>query len=461
MKDNFTLAVIIIPIVFNVVELIIIWICGMIDPGIMNRNKFCIRGDDTPIKLVHKGFYKETKICHTCNIVKPFKSHHCHDCGNCIYNFDHHCPWIGGCIGGRNYIYFFAFVCLLNIKNIFIAVFCIIHIIYSYKDIKSEEKKDKWIALNLINLIPTLLTMIFLGLTMFFTVGLNIYHIKLISRGMSTKDDIKKLIFDKVGNPYDRGCSKNCSDFWTRHKKYEKSYTVKDLRAKTIIMKSNNRTNTQLINSTNTPLIMPYGYSKKEMELMNKSKNKNLSNENTNLEANNEGNNNINNNNNNINNNKIETNDKINNENIEKEKENKEENKNEIEKEKETEQIISERGENINQKLINEQPVKEDILSIGKISDENDNYKTKVCNTSVKKNSNLNKINDIEIVETENKNILKEKNSILDKEEDQGYQIARKRLEELSSEITINQEMQSSMSIPNENSINSSLNQAE
>jgi hypothetical protein len=129
---------------------------------------------------------------------------------------------------------------------------------------------------------------------------------------MSTKDDIKKLIFVKVGNPYDRGCSKNCSDFWTRHKKYEKSYTVKDLRAKTIIMKSNNRTNTQLINSTNTPLIMPYGYSKKEMELMNKSKNKNLSNENTNLEANNEGNNNINNNNINTNNNNINNNININ-----------------------------------------------------------------------------------------------------------------------------------------------------
>ncbi len=35
--------------------------------------------------------------------------------------------------------------------------------------------------------------------------------------------------------------------------------------------------------------------------------------------------------------------------------------------------------------------------------------------------------------------------------DDKGYQIAQKRLEELSSEISINQEMKSSMSIPNEN----------
>ena len=447
MKDHFTLAVIIIPIVFNIVELVIIWICGTIDPGIMNRNnKFCFRGDDTCIKLVHKGFYKETKVCKTCYIVKPFRSHHCQDCGNCIYNFDHHCPWIGGCVGGRNYVYFFTFLCLFNINNIFIAVFCIIHIIYSYKDIKSEEKIDKWVAINLINLIPTLLTMIFLGLTMFFTVGLNIYHIKLISRGMSTKEEIKKLIFDNIGNPYDKGCSKNCGEFWTRHKKYEKSYTVKDLRTKAIIVNNDNKNNYNVIKSSNTPLIMPYEYSKKEIDLMNKTKNKNLINENNNLEEIKE----INNiNNNNENNNMID-----------KQNENQEI---EIKADKEKEQIISEKSpkdeNNINQKLINEEPIKNEILSFDKISDENDNYQKKVCNTSIKKNSNLKKLDDAEMDDIENK--LKQKNLYLEKEGEQGYQIARKRLEELSSEITINEEMKSSMSIPNENSIHSSLSQAE
>ena len=447
MKDHFTLAVIIIPIVFNIVELVIIWICGTIDPGIMNRNnKFCFRGDDTCIKLVHKGFYKETKVCKTCYIVKPFRSHHCNDCGNCIYNFDHHCPWIGGCVGGRNYVYFFTFLCLFNINNIFIAVFCIIHIIYSYKDIKGEEKIDKWVAINLINLIPTLLTMIFLGLTMFFTVGLNIYHIKLISRGMSTKEEIKKLIFDNIGNPYDKGCSKNCGEFWTRHKKYEKSYTVKDLRTKAIIVNNDNKNNYNVIKSSNTPLIMPYEYSKKEIDLMNKTKNKNLINENNNLEEITE----INNiNNNNENNNMID-----------KQNENQEI---EIKADKEKEQIISEKSpkdeNNINQKLINEEPIKNEILSFDKISDENDNYQKKVCNTSIKKNSNLKKLDDAEMDDIENK--LKQKNLYIEKEGEQGYQIARKRLEELSSEITINEEMKSSMSIPNENSIHSSLSQAE
>ena len=56
----------------------------------MKRNEFISRADEPPIKIVHKGVYKEVKICTTCNIVKPFRSHHCHDCGNCINKFDHH-----------------------------------------------------------------------------------------------------------------------------------------------------------------------------------------------------------------------------------------------------------------------------------------------------------------------------------------------------------------------------------
>ena len=58
--------------------------------------------------------------------------------------------------------------------------------------------------------------------------------------------------------------------------------------------------------------------------------------------------------------------------------------------------------------------------------------------------------------QTENRYIVDDKKITISKE-DKGYLIAQKRLEELSSEITINQENNDSMSIPNENSINSSL----
>ena len=393
----------------------------------MKKNEYICRGDEPLIKLVHKGVYKEVKICSTCNIVKPFRSHHCHDCENCIYKFDHHCPWIGGCVGGRNYIYFFIFISLLNIKNFFLIIFCIIHIIYIYKDINEDEKNIKnWVSFNLIRLIPTLITIIFIGCTMVFTIGLNIYHINLIIRNISTKEDIKKLINIYIGNTNDKGCSNNCKEFWTKHKYFENNYTVKELRQKNIVQKDLNFDNK--INSTKKPMVMPYGYSKKERELLNKTRDKNS---------------------NNI---KDEQKEKINNNKIEKENKENNGNKENIMKEK---KINDEKKNNSSSNKSKE----DDFLSIGDISDEDGDYKNKVCNSFVKNRSNLNKIDNLEFSQLENKNILSSKKFNISKD-DKGYQIAQKRLEELSSEISINQEMKDSMSIPNENSLNSSLSKS-
>ena len=107
----------------------------------MKRNENCFGCHEIPIKIVHKGTYKMTKICTTCNIARPFRSNHCTDCNNCTLRFDHHCPWIGGCVGKRNYIYFFIFLVLLNIKNIYLLIFCIIHISKTFINVSDEEKK--------------------------------------------------------------------------------------------------------------------------------------------------------------------------------------------------------------------------------------------------------------------------------------------------------------------------------
>ena len=434
----------------------------------MKRNENCDGCNEQPIKVIHKGVYKETKVCLSCNVVKPFRSHHCSDCDNCVIRFDHHCPWIGGCVGKRNYIYFFIFLIILNIKDVFLAVFCLIHIIYIYKDVSKEGKKEKnWIAINLIGLIPTLLTIILLGLTMIFTAGLLIYHIKLIIRNMTTKDEIKKLIFEKIDNPYDLGISKNCKDFCTRHKIMQNDFTVKDLRIKTQIPKIINDRVSQkgfkhfLKKNTKTT---PLDYTKKEFKNKNKLKqndNKKIeieeSSKSNEIEFNNNESYNIS-----INTEKTEEirNSKQINNKIKNKISN---NLNNIESKDSSSNRRNFKKINCNKIKYNtdfkKQKKVEYDFSDEDISDENDNTKAKIFNTYVKNKNNLNyncikKINKKEKRKSKNdyKNILSKK--------EKGYQIAKQRLDELSSEITINQELKSSMTIPGENPLEYNLNQS-
>ena len=432
----------------------------------MKRNENCDGCHEQIIKVIHKGVYKETKVCLTCNVVKPFRSHHCSDCDNCVIRFDHHCPWIGGCVGKRNYIYFFIFLIILNIKDVFLAVFCLIHIIYTYKDVSREVKKtEKWIAINLIGLIPTLLTIILLGLTMIFTTGLLIYHIKLILRNMTTKDEIKKLIFEKIGNPYDLGASKNCKDFCTRHKIMQNDFTVKDLRIKTQIPKIKNDKDSQKgfkhflkKNTKNTNL----DFSQKEKMLKNKNKLKKNDNKNKEIEDSSKSNeiefNNSESYNISINTEKteeIQNNNKI---------------KNKISNDLNNIVNRDSSSNRRNYKKINCNKIKyntdfkkskkvEYDFSDENISDENDNRKAKIFNTYVKNKNNLNYNCIKKINKKEKRKSKKENNNILTKK-DKGYQIAKQRLEELSSEITINQELKSSMTIPSENPLEYNLSQS-
>ena len=430
----------------------------------MQRNKNCDDCHEKKIKIIHKGVYKETKVCLTCNIVKPFRSHHCSDCDNCIIRFDHHCPWIGGCVGKRNYIYFFVFICLLNIRLIFVAVFCLIHIVYIFKDVPNEEKNNKnWIAQNLIGLIPSILTIIFIGCTMAFTMGLMIYHIKLIINNITTKEEIKKLIFENIGNPYDKGINNNCKEFWTRHRTMDNEYTVKYLRNK---IRNNLENYNNIINNKiekkefSKNKIIFSSLSKKELNLKNKNKNviinnirneKEISDQSDNVSIHTEKNE------------EIKTNKKSINE--------KESCKNKNKKKFKEKNKIKKRNNNSNHKnkIKNKTsykfPKKIEIeFSDEEISDENDNTNSRICNTSYKNKSNLNnnnltnKFKKIEL-KIMKKNILSEKKINLNKNE-KSYQIAQKRLEEISSEITINQELKCSISIPNENSFVSDLSQS-
>jgi hypothetical protein len=192
---------------------------GLIDSGILLRgnltdiqmeNKNC---RSKPTRLRQLGYIREYKICDTCYIVRPLRSTHCGICDNCIYRFDHHCPWIGTCVGKRNYPYFFIFLILLNLFQVYTAAVCIAHIVIKVLDIKNNiisDTKKKKDSILVGSVIMSLYLIIYVLLTMIFTTGLLFYHIRIVKNDMTTKEELKKFFKNPFGNPYQRSTK---SDF--------------------------------------------------------------------------------------------------------------------------------------------------------------------------------------------------------------------------------------------------------
>lgn len=194
---------------------------GMMDPGIL------LRGHPNDIKKTNNtmkskstrirqlGYIKEYKICDTCYLIRPLRSTHCGVCDNCVIKFDHHCPWIGTCVGARNYPYFFIYLCLLNILQIFTAVVSIVDIILKMKEnFKNRNKEDfnnskefsknKWVQISFCQVIMSLYIFIYICITMIFTTGLLIFHIRIVLNNMTTKEELKKYFVNPFGNPFYR-----------------------------------------------------------------------------------------------------------------------------------------------------------------------------------------------------------------------------------------------------------------
>ena len=206
----------------NVTHIILFFLAGFSDPGIMKRNENSFGCHDTFIKVVHKGVFKKTRLCETCNIAKPFRSAHCSECDNCVLRFDHHCPWLGNCVAKRNYKYFYFYLVIVNIHCLLLFVFSIYNIcriIQKGKEFNEgmhTQFKNIFFLCLCNGLIP-IYTLIYTAIEMTFVTGLFIYHTKLVLNNISTKEEIKKLVHSPIGNPYNRGAGYNCSEFLCRN----------------------------------------------------------------------------------------------------------------------------------------------------------------------------------------------------------------------------------------------------
>ena len=200
--------------IYLIITIFFCLICAFSDPGIIPINKLTTKDlenancSSTDRVFYINGIRHKIRFCYTCNIIKPPGVSHCKTCNVCVEKFDHHCPWVGNCIGKNNYKYFFIFLILLNILFIFTFIFCIFFIIF----------QKKFVSIYII--ILSIATMLFIT-TLFF------YHVKFISRNISTYANLKmKDVFILFGNPFSRNnCKKNC--YLTLCKKYHKRINFK------------------------------------------------------------------------------------------------------------------------------------------------------------------------------------------------------------------------------------------
>ncbi|CAK5271297.1 unnamed protein product [Mycena citricolor] len=112
--------------------------------------------------------------CGKCQIVKPYRAHHCRVCGTCILKYDHHCPWIGQCVGARNHKFFLNFC---------VAAGCLTA--YTFGSLLAFNVGESGVDAQ--ELVIIVLSALFL----LFTSSLSVAHGRLISHAQTTVESIK------------------------------------------------------------------------------------------------------------------------------------------------------------------------------------------------------------------------------------------------------------------------------
>ena len=106
------------------------------------------------------------------------------------------------------------FLIFLNLTQIFVGIFSIIHISVKIAfDVKEFKKnniyKGKEIQVSFCNVIVSIWLICFIAISMIFTTGLLIFHIKIIKVNKTTREELKKLFENPFFNPFQRSVKQN------------------------------------------------------------------------------------------------------------------------------------------------------------------------------------------------------------------------------------------------------------
>eukprot|EP01080_Neovahlkampfia_damariscottae_P010973 gene10973-3680_t len=177
-------------------------ITSFMDPGILPRTPDLTEDNSTDSRCIPhaqetvlvNGKPTVLKYCFTCQIYRPPRSSHCSICDNCVENFDHHCPWTGTCIGKRNYRFFFTFVSLCAFSCFVGSLLCLGQIVMITVHNITVLNYPVWegILWSLMYSIAPVFLICFFMVTGGFTGLLFFFHFYLISKNLTTYEQIKK-----------------------------------------------------------------------------------------------------------------------------------------------------------------------------------------------------------------------------------------------------------------------------
>eukprot|EP01130_Rhizamoeba_saxonica_P003777 TRINITY_DN1568_c0_g1_i1.p1 TRINITY_DN1568_c0_g1~~TRINITY_DN1568_c0_g1_i1.p1 ORF type:complete len:285 (-),score=12.54 TRINITY_DN1568_c0_g1_i1:77-931(-) len=169
------------------------------DPGIIPIN--VIEPDDAPKSTKEHIIILDNMVtltyCYTCQIWRPFRTHHCKLCDACIDMFDHHCIWVGNCIGKLNYRKFILFLIATTLYLIHTMFTCIYNI----------DWKNKLIDIFVSHKIEVIL-IVYTFIVFCFMINLIRYHLMLIKNDLTTYECEKKLF--ENGDRIKKGCAATC-----------------------------------------------------------------------------------------------------------------------------------------------------------------------------------------------------------------------------------------------------------
>jgi len=199
-------------------DLVYLWLCHLIDPGIIpkkstkqkeigdlisqSKDRNYETKEEPPKEVIVNKIKVKMRWCQTCNIWRPPRASHCNDCDQCVEVFDHHCPWIGNCVAKRNYRFFLLFLLLTTLLCIYTFCCCLGNLyLLSFE---SDEKTNSKIFDVIMKSPMSAILLIYVFVLVWSVGGLGCFHTYLMCTGQSTHEE-----FTAKRNPYFFGTINN------------------------------------------------------------------------------------------------------------------------------------------------------------------------------------------------------------------------------------------------------------